>query len=163
MGLCEPGMWLAPLGAASCRALGRSRGAAALPDCRTQYWRFINVCLSQSSAGNSSGCGGTSSASSPWHLCPGGQQGLGAVRGQQGQGWEPDWPQGLCIGIASFQTWEGGGLVVTWCWICLCLPLSSTSISYGSGTYLLWGICCPFLGYPGGQLTSCPCYPIMAL
>lgn len=27
---------------------------------------------------------------------------LGAVRGWQGQGWEPDWSQGLGIGITSF-------------------------------------------------------------
>lgn len=40
-------------------------------------------------------------------------------RGQQGQGWESDWPQGLCIGIMKLGGRAAGHMV-------LALPLSSS-------------------------------------
>lgn len=84
------------------------------------YCGFINVCLSQGSTGNSSGYCGMSSASAPWHLCPGGQQGLAVMKGQQGQGWEPDWPMLCVLVLPVSKLGRGEGLALTW----LCLSSS---------------------------------------
>lgn len=44
VGLCEVGTWPASLGAASCTVLGRSHGAAVLPDCRTLNIGILLMC-----------------------------------------------------------------------------------------------------------------------